>query len=71
MIRVTSLSNKEFIINAEHIEKIDAVPESLITLTNGNKYIVIESFDEIIGRVVEYKRKIHEVTSLEGNNGGN
>lgn len=59
MIKVTSLANKEFIINAEHIEKIDAVPESLITLVNGNKYIVIEGFDEIIDRVVQYKRKIH------------
>jgi flagellar protein FlbD len=58
MIKLTGLNNKEVILNADHIEKLEAVPESLITLTNGNKYIVLESTDEIINKVIEYKNKI-------------
>jgi flagellar protein FlbD len=58
LIKLTGLNNKEIILNAEHIEKLEAVPESLVTLTNGNKYIVLESTDEIINRVIEYKNKI-------------
>lgn len=58
MIKLTALNNKEIIINAEHIEKLESVPESLLTLTNGNKYIVLESTDEIISRIIEYKNKI-------------
>jgi flagellar protein FlbD len=58
LIKLTGLNNKEVILNAEHIEKLEAVPESLVTLTNGNKYIVLESTDEIINRVIEYKNKI-------------
>lgn len=58
MIRITGLNNKEFILNAEHIEKLEEVPESLITLTNGKKYLALESVDEIIKRVIEYKKKI-------------
>jgi flagellar protein FlbD len=61
LIKLTGLNNKEIILNAEHIEKLEAVPESLITLTNGNKYIVLESTDEIINRVIEYKNKIFRV----------
>jgi flagellar protein FlbD len=58
MIKLTGLNNKEIILNAEHIEKLEAVPESLITLINGNKYIVLESTEEIINKVIEYKNKI-------------
>lgn len=58
MIKLTGLDNREIIINAEHIEKLEAVPESLITLTNGHKYLVHESVDEIINKVLEYKNKI-------------
>lgn len=58
MIKVTSLSKKEFVINAERIEVIEQVPESVITLIGGNKYIVMESVDEIISRVIEYKSRI-------------
>lgn len=58
MIKLTGLNNKELVINADNIEKLEAVPESLITLTNGNKYLVHENVDDIINRVIEYKSKI-------------
>jgi len=58
MIKLTGLNNKEFILNAEVIEKIEIMPETLITLVNGKKYIVLESTDEVIEEVVKYKRKI-------------
>ncbi len=59
MIKLTRLDNKEFIINADTIEKLEAIPESLITLTNGKKYLVKESNDEIVEKVIKYKRKIY------------
>jgi flagellar protein FlbD len=58
MINVTGMNNKEFILNADHIEKIDEVPETLITLTNGKKYIVLESVEEVIDLVLKYKNRI-------------
>lgn len=58
MIKLTGLNNKEIILNADNIEKLEAVPESLITLINGNKYLVHEEVDEIINRVIDYKSKI-------------
>lgn len=58
MIDLTAMNNKDFILNADHIEKIEEVPETLITLTNGKKYIVLQSVEEVIERVIRYKNKI-------------
>ena len=58
MIKLTGLNKKEFILNAETIEKIEVVPETLITLINGKKYLVLESAEEVIEEVIRYKRKI-------------
>ncbi len=58
MIRLTGLNGKEFYLNAEYIEKIEANPDTTITLFNGKKYIVAEPVEEVVKRVLEYKKKI-------------
>ena len=58
MIEVTGMNNKEFILNADHIEKVEEVPETLITLTNGKRYLVLESIDEVKDEVIRYKKRI-------------
>lgn len=58
MIDLTSMSGKKFILNADHIEKIEEMPETIITLTNGKKYIVLESIENVKKAVIEYKNKI-------------
>lgn len=60
MIRVTGMNNKEMIINCDQIEKIEEVPETVITLVNGNKYLVLETSDEIVDLTIEYKRRIYK-----------
>ena len=58
MIKLTGFNGKEFILNAEQIERIEEVPECLITLINGKKYMVKENCQEVIDRVIEYKKRI-------------
>ena len=58
MIDVTGMNHEKFILNADHIEKIEQVPETIITLINGRKYIVLESIDEVKKAVIKYKNKI-------------
>lgn len=58
MIRVTAMNKKELILNCEHIEKIEEIPETVITLINGKKYIVLEESSEVLNRVIKYKKKI-------------
>ena len=59
MIDVTGMNHEKFILNADHIEKIEEVPETIITLTNGRKYIVLESIEDVRNAVIRYKNKIY------------
>ena len=58
MIEVTKLNDEKFVLNAELIKTVEATPDTVITITTGNKYIVRESVEEVIQRVVAYKRQI-------------
>lgn len=58
MIKVKRINDKEFVLNAEIIQTVEATPDTVITLTTGVKYIVKDSCEEIINKVVEYKRNI-------------
>lgn len=64
MIKLTGIDNKEFILNSDVIERIDEMPQSVITLTNTRKYIVIETADEILEKVIEFRRKILNLDHL-------
>lgn len=58
MIKLKGMNNKEFYLNSEHIEKIEEVPDTVVTLSNGKKYIVLESANEIIDEIIKFKNKI-------------
>ncbi len=58
MIEVSRLNKKTFILNCDWIETVEATPDTVITLTNGKKYVVAEKVEEIIDKVIEYKQKV-------------
>lgn len=68
MIEVNPLNGNKFILNSNHIEKIEEIPETVITLINGKKYLVKESSKEIVGKVIEFKRKYWANVQLEESN---
>lgn len=59
VIKVTTLDRREIVLNAELIERIESVPETVITLTSGKKVLVTQPVEEIVDRVVAYRRLIH------------
>ena len=58
MIRVTRLDQCSVVLNSDLIEQIESTPDTLITLTNNQKLIVLESADEIVERIRRYRRSI-------------
>jgi flagellar protein FlbD len=46
------------VLNAELIESIEETPDTVITLINGKKLLVEEGMDEIVRRVMDYRRAI-------------
>ena len=59
MIAITKLNDKEQFINSDLIELIELTPDTTITMTTGKKIIAKESVDDIIDKIVNYKRKIN------------
>ena len=53
MITVTRLNGPSFSLNADHIERIEATPDTVIHLTNGSDFIVRESPEEVVARIRE------------------
>lgn len=58
MIEVTKLNDSKVTINAELIELIEEIPDTVITLTTGKKIFVKESRQKIENLVKSYKRDI-------------
>lgn len=61
MIQVTRLNNTKFIINADLIEIIEANPDTMISLTTGKKFVVKESVEEVVKKIIAYKKAIYGV----------
>ena len=59
MIHLTRLNGSKVIINADLIEFIEELPDTIVTLSTGQKIMVHESVEDIIERVKEYKRAIY------------
>ena len=59
MILVQRLNGEELIINAELIETIEKCPDTLISLTSGKKFLVLDSSEDIIDKVIEYRRRVY------------
>ena len=58
MIRLTRLNHLPLVLNCDLIEHIDVTPDTVITLTSGQVLRVRESADEVVRRIVEFRRKI-------------
>jgi len=59
MILVTRINKVEqFYVNEEKIEFIEETPDTIISLESGKKIVVMERAEEVIARIVEFKRRI-------------
>jgi flagellar protein FlbD len=58
MIKITRLNRIPLILNSDLIEHIEATPDTVITLTTGQKYMVLETIDEIVERVVRFRQSL-------------
>ena len=58
MITLTRLNKKMFVVNAELIKMIEETPDTMITLINGDHFMVRESVQEVVDKAVDYARQI-------------
>ena len=58
MIRLTRINHESLVLNSDLIEIIETTPDTVVTLTTAQKLVVLESADEIVGRVIEFRQKV-------------
>lgn len=58
MIKVTRLNGTEYWLNPHQIEYIELNPDVTLTMLSGKKVVVKDSPDDIIEKIIEYRRRI-------------
>ena len=58
MIALTRLKGQEMVINAELIETVEKTPDTIIGLVTGKRFMVRETVEEVIERVMDYRRQL-------------
>jgi flagellar protein FlbD len=58
MIHLTRLNKHPLIVNSDLIKLIENAPDTMLTLVTGEKIVVLESSDQIVEKIVEFRRQI-------------
>ena len=58
MIRLTRLNNLPLVVNSDLIKLVENAPDTVLTLVTGEKMVVLESIDEVIQKIIDFRRKI-------------
>lgn len=58
MIKVTRMNGQEFYVNAELVEFVEATPDTVITLTTGRKFVLNDTVDDVVQRIMEYRKAV-------------
>jgi flagellar protein FlbD len=58
MIQLTRLNNHPLAVNSDLIKFVEQAPDTVITLVNGEKIVVRESAQDVLERVVQFRRSV-------------
>ena len=58
MIRLTRLNRTPLVVNCDLIEHVASTPDTVIFMTTGQKFVVIETPDLVIERIRDFRRSI-------------
>ena len=58
MIHLTRLNNKPLFVNSDLIKFVEQSPDTVVTLITGEKIVVLEKPDDVLTRIVEFRRAV-------------
>ena len=58
MIHLTRLNGQGFVLNPDLVLKAEATPDTVVTLVDGTKFVVIEPLDVLSDRVLQYRAQV-------------
>ena len=60
MIRLTRLNHAQMVLNSDLIVHIEVTPDTVISLTTGETIMVLETSEEVVDKVLEFRRSVHK-----------
>ncbi|MDP2362635.1 MAG: flagellar FlbD family protein [Ignavibacteria bacterium] len=57
MVTLTKIDGSQIVINADEIETVESNYNSTITFCSGKKIVVTETPDEIVAKVINYRKE--------------
>lgn len=63
MIQLTRINRTALVLNSDLIEHVEVTPDTVISMTNGQKFMVRESAGEVISKVIAFRKSICEGVS--------
>ena len=64
MIIVSRLNGPPMALNCDLIERVEATPDTVLTLVDGTKYVINEGVEEVIARVREFRASVIALADL-------
>lgn len=58
MIRLTRINHVPLVLNSDLIEHVEITPDTVIAMTSGQKFMVLETADQVIDKVIDFRRTI-------------
>ena len=58
MIHLTRLNHVPLIVNSDLTEHVEVTPDTVVALTTGQKFLVLESAEDVVEKVIEFRRAI-------------
>lgn len=71
MIQLTRLNHAALVVNCDLIEHIEMTPDTVISMTTGQRITVLETAEEVVARVIEFRRlllRVPDIKALEARN---
>ena len=59
MIRLTRLNGNPLVVNSDLIKYAESSPDTMLTLVNGEKIVVLENCDEVVRRTIAYRARVY------------
>lgn len=58
MIFLTRMDKQQMYLNPDHIVSVEETPDTVITLYNGNHFIVKERAEVIVSRIITFRARV-------------
>jgi flagellar protein FlbD len=65
MVRLTRINHQPIVLNSDLVEHLESTPDTVITLTSGQKLVVLETMDEVVKKIIEFKRALFDRSPSE------